>query len=221
MRSIAAMTRKNRVRFGNRASAQPWHSERGRRVSVMARGMLLLAMLGLVPTIVLGGIPDWIGAGTGHPLALIAACLLYAVLLAVPFVPSVEIGLLIMVAFGKPGAIGAWLATLVGLNLAYGIGRFWVRRRTAGDFALPDRVNALAERLGRHLPAGWVPVLALAGLLNLPGNTALGGGGGIAMLYSATRTLTWPAFAITTSIATAALPLLFLIGLIGAEQLVH
>lgn len=204
---------------GQQDTAGLWRRKQHRPASVVVRWFVLLIVIALSAAPFVGGVPDWLDAGTSHPMALIAACLLYAVLLAVPFVPSVEIGLLIMVVFGKPGAIGAWLATLAGLNLAYGIGRFIISRREQGAIHLPGRLTLWAERLGRHLPAGWVPALVLAALLNLPVNTALGGGGGISMLYSATRTLGWPAFALTTSLATAAIPTLFLIGLLGAEQL--
>ncbi len=207
-------TRNIRPRCGQPAGIGRRHGP----ASVLVRGAVLLALIALVPAALMGTLPGWLENATSDPLTLIAACLLYAVLLAVPFVPSVEIGLLIMVVFGKQGAVGAWLATLVGLNLAYGIGRLIVRRR-GRDLQLPTRFQAWVARLGRYLPAGWVPALALAALLNLPGNTALGGGGGIAMLYSASRTLNWPAFAITTSLATAALPLTFLFGAVGVEQI--
>lgn len=219
MHSDMSVTQGGRACHGQSAMSGPWRGWSRLPASVLVRGAVLLILIALIPAAFMNTLPGWLEAAASDPLTLIAACLLYAVLLAVPFVPSVEIGLLIMVVFGKYGAVGAWLATLAGLNMAYGIGRFVVRQHAGGDLQLPARMQARIDRLGRHLPPGWVPALALAGLLNLPGNTALGGGGGIAMLYSATRTLSWPTFALTTSLATVALPLLFLVGVVGAEQL--
>ena len=43
----------------------------------------------------------------------------YVLMLALPFVPGVEIGLLLMILFGREGVIVAYVATIVGLSLAY------------------------------------------------------------------------------------------------------
>lgn len=159
----------------------------------------------------------WLPAhGDARPATLLVSCVLYALLLALPFVPAMEVGLLIMMIFGKWGAVGAWLATVAGLNLAYGLARAW-RPRTAGAIDrrhLPRPLRRALRRLGRRLPSPFLPVVTLAVLLNLPGNSAVGGGGGIALLYGASRTLSWPRFALTVGVATALLPALFFIALL-------
>ena len=60
------------------------------------------------------------GMGMG---ALLASAFMLAVLLGLPFVPSVEMGLMMMTVFGREGAIAAWLATIAGLS--------WPMRRAA------------------------------------------------------------------------------------------
>lgn len=176
--------------------------------------LLRLLALGAVLTLLLvtpaTTMPPGLAAGveTG-PVALLTACVLYALLLALPFVPAMEIGLLIMTVFGKWGAVGAWLATVAGLNLAYGIARAWPRSAALDRERLPRPL----QRLGRRLPFHFLPAAALALLLNLPGNSALGGGGGIALLYGASRALSWPRFALTVALATAVLPALFFLAM--------
>jgi len=182
---------------------------------------LLCAVLAGLAWHLLG--PGWMpqpGVGDGGVLSLVLLCGLYALVLALPFVPAIEIGLLVMLLFGKMGAVIAWGATLVGLNIAFAVGRY------LGDCAGSDRRMRLPPKLARwmdHLATTrWralVPVLTLAALLNMPGNTAIGGGGGIAMLYGATRMLSWPAFALTVALATSMLPVLFVLGLVSLEPL--
>jgi len=168
----------------------------------------------------------WVeGIGPGDGLwALMGGAVFYALLLSVPFVPGVELGLALMMIFGVSGVAMAYLGTILGLGLAYGLGHwiapdFIVRRLesksgvlkpvTAISSALEGR-SRLLRRLGvimkRH------PHLLLALLLNLPGNSLLGGGGGIGMLFGLTRPLSWPAYLLTVSVATAPVPLLFLMG---------
>ena len=120
-----------------------------------------------------------------------------------------------MVLFGAPGAAGAYLATCTGLAGAYLIGR---RLRGTGPLRwinLPPRYSARLRAITARLPAGLLPVVSLATLLNMPGNTALGGGGGIAMADGAGRLLSAPAFLATVALATGVLPLTFVTGLVG------
>lgn len=187
------------------------------------RVLVLVALLVLAVLAVLGSAPDWLLGRSGtEPSVLLAASVLYAVLLAVPFVPSVEIGLLIMVVFGEVGAISAYLATVIGLNLAYGIGRALSHRidHAAERPYLPGGIACRVTRFIGDLPQGS-PIIALALLLNMPANTVLGGGGGIALVYGATRALPWPVFAATVTCATSVIPMLFLLGLMSAEKLLQ
>lgn len=182
------------------------------------RIILLIVLILMIPAAATEPVSAWLETGSDNPLVLIVVTAIYAILLAIPFVPAVEIGLIIMVMFGKTGALCAYLATMIGLSLAWLVGRHLVEGRQA----LPERAQQIIARVQKRmpgLPAGIAPVFALAVLLNMPGNTAVGGGGGISMLYGAGRLLSWPAFAVTAGVATAIVPLLFLLGLVGAGQL--
>lgn len=175
------------------------------------------------------------GLGMGA-LAMSAAML--ALLLGLPFVPSVEMGLLMMMVFGRDGALAAWLATIGGLSLAFAAGRYmpadavsrWLQRHRLavpqeGDPAAGPALQALVEgsRLGR---AGGRTVsfllnhryLLFAALINVPGNSVLGGGGGIALLCGFSRLYRWPWFVLTTALASLPIPLLVFLGLIRVDR---
>lgn len=183
-----------------------------RQVPAGVRVLMLAGALAVMLTTSATGMPAWPDGGTEPGLrSLLAACSLYAVALALPFVPAMEIGLLIMTVFGRWGAVGAWLATVAGLNLAYGLARTGPGPATLDRAPLPKPIRRVVRSLGRRLPPSMLPAAALALLLNLPGNTAIGGGGGIALLYGASRALSWPRFALTVALATAVVPALFFI----------
>ncbi len=185
-----------------------------RQVPAGVRVLMLAGALAVMLTTSATGMPAWPDGGTEPGLrSLLAACSLYAIVLALPFVPAMEIGLLIMTVFGKWGAVGVWLATVAGLNLAYGLARTGPRAAALDRAQFPEPIRRMARSLGRRLPTSMLPAAALALLLNLPGNTAIGGGGGIALLYGASRVLSWPRFALTVALATAVVPALFFIAL--------
>lgn len=154
--------------------------------------------------------------------------LAYVLLLAVPFVPSMEIGVSLLIAHGAAAAPFVYLGTLSGLSLAYGVGvllagplscRFLLYLGLVRACAFIEDIKLLThkERLARMqaaLPAWagrWIlghRSIVLAGLLNLPGNSVVGGGGGIALLAGLSRTFTALQFFLTIAVATAPVPLL-------------
>lgn len=133
--------------------------------------------------------------------------MVYAVLIAVPFVPGIEVGLALMAIEGPGVAPAIYLATVGGLALAYAAGeRVPLRqlqrlaaelglRRAGGFIAAADRMDRdqRLEALRARAPAWLRPVLVryrylLIGLLvNLPGNAVIGGGGGILALAGLSR----------------------------------
>jgi hypothetical protein len=163
----------------------------------------------------------------------------YAITLALPFVPGVEIGLLIMALFGPIGAVTAYLATIGGLALAFAAGR-WLPERASRGLLARLGVNVPSESIGsamraavsgarvnRSLPRRVAAFLldyrhvTLAACLNLPGNSALGGGGGIAFLCGISRQFRWRWFVATVALATAPVPLLVLAGLLNIDPLLQ
>lgn len=160
-------------------------------------------------------------------LALIS----YVVLMAIPFVPGVEIGLGLMTALGAAIAPLVYVATVLALSLAFLVGRIvpvavtcrTLRRiglrRVAASIArleLASRHNALpdflAEKdgtLSRLLLRHRYVALAVA--LNIPGNAAIGGGGGLAFAEGISRAFHPAAFLITVAIAVAPVPVLVIL----------
>lgn len=127
---------------------------------------------------------------------------MYIVLLAFPFVPGAEIGLALLAAFGAAIAPLIYICTVASMVLAYAVGRFVplallerllraLRLRKASDLvarAAPlssqDRLALLLEgQSGRLLGfALRYRYAALALAINTPGNSVIGGGGGIMMM---------------------------------------
>lgn len=163
----------------------------------------------------------------------------FALILALPFVPGVELGLLLMIIFGREGVIAAYVATIVGLSLAYLVAQTvpkritlrWMNKLGLSDAANnpKDAIDAIvvgasgtqgaAARLGNFLLSHRH--LTLAVCLNLPGNSVLGGGGGIAALCGLSRQFHRWSYVLTLVIATAPIPLLVLFGQIDIEPLLE
>lgn len=161
-------------------------------------------------------------------LTVLLLLLLYTVLLAIPFVPGVEIGLSLLIVHGSEAAPFVYFATLVGLSASYFFGVAFSANlpclflKTLGFHracAFIDRMKELS-REGRlkimedTLP-GWAGrlvlkkrYLVLALLLNLPGNSLIGGGGGIAMVSGLSRLFSPLGMLVTLALATAPVPAL-------------
>ena len=161
----------------------------------------------------------------------------YALLLAIPFVPGVEIGAAILILEGAKAAPMVYGATVVGLFLAFCIGQYAPLPRLirlCQDLSLSRIASLLArilstprtERLDAmhdRLPRWLVPVLCnyryvtLGIAINLPGNIALGGGGGIMMTGGLSR-LFQTGYTLLT-IATATLPVPLAVWVWGTDFL--
>ncbi len=151
----------------------------------------------------------------------------YALLIAVPFVPGVEIGIAILMIQGAGAAPFVYLATVSGMSLAFLIGQYlsldWLGR-TCQDLYM-DRVCAILVRikttpradrlaaLNDRMPRWLAPVLVgyryvtLGLVINLPGNIALGGGGGIMMGAGFSRLFQTGYVMLTIALATLPVPL--------------
>jgi len=158
---------------------------------------------------------------------LLLSLLLYAVLMAIPFVPGVEIGLSLLMMQGSSIAPYVFLATFLGLTLAYLIGRFMPYRPLHNLFSdlglksacnLLERIHPLSkeERLDlmcQNLPS-WLrePLvrfryLTVALALNVPGNSFVGGGGGIALVAGLSRTFDTRLILLCFALAVAPVPI--------------
>jgi len=172
--------------------------------------------------------------GWAMPGLLLAALVIYAVLIAIPFVPGVEIGLSVLAAGGADIAPMVWLATTVGLSLAFVVGCTvpiaWLRRvltdlhmiraahLVARFEALPQKGRvAFVHSLLPRKYCGWIVkyrYVNLAVLINIPGNSLIGGGGGIAFVSGLSGTFRASLAILTIALATAPVPLaIWLFGL--------
>lgn len=177
------------------------------RASLLRIGMRLVAILGLI--LVANQLIGWVmmQEGTSGRVVFGIVLLAYALLISIPFVPGIEIGIGVMLMQGPASAPWVWLATIVGLTVAYLVGHLIPLRTLQNLFAdlrmrkacaaiaqfseVPkkDRYQYIRDRLPRWLVplAGKHRYLAVALLINLPGNALLGGGGGITLLAGLTR----------------------------------
>ncbi len=153
--------------------------------------------------------------------------LVYALLIAIPFVPGIEIGLSLLLLQGPAFAPLVYLFTVLGLSLAYLIGRFvpysYIYRiladlglKRACDLVSHLQGQTTAERLdllSSKLPKIAAPVLlkwryvVLAAAINIPGNALIGGGGGICMMAGLSRLFTPSWSMLTLALAVAPVPM--------------
>lgn len=159
----------------------------------------------------------------GRSLAdLILITALYAAILAIPFMPGLELGLVIMALFGTGGVTAAYLGTILGLLLAYSVGR-WIAQTSASNsavrrWAAPERLEAfIGPKLSALADKYRYMILGLA--FNLPGNSVVGGGGGISLISGMSGRFTLVKFMLTIIIATAPLPILILSDIISVDDL--
>lgn len=167
-------------------------------------------------------------ADGGMPyLGSIAAILLaYIVLTAIPFVPGTEIGVALLMVFGAKVAVIVYLSTITALTLSFSLGRLVPEHRLAGWLRRHglDRGAALIEAFARLGPRGrdryltqhaprWLKpwlvnhrMLTLIALVNLPGNTLLGGGGGIALVTGLSKLMPLPQFLLSVALGVAPVP---------------
>ena len=171
--------------------------------------------------------------GTG---VLIGGVIFYVLLLSLPFVPGVELGVLLMCVFGKEGIVFAYLATVAGLSLAFFLGRKlplrWVESSLKklgfahGTEHHFDDIDGMLEnfslkkrfchnRLISFLSKYRYPAIGI--LFNMPGNYLIGGGGGIALACGISRNISWKRFLLTVVLAVLPVPLLAWFGVIQLE----
>ncbi len=167
---------------------------------------------------------------------LIGGGFLYVLLLSLPFVPGVELGVLLMCVFGKEGIVFVYLATVAGLSLAFLIGRLlpkeWVESRLqklgfSQNCDNPDdEIDGMLDNVSRNSKfcqnRFWsfltkYRYLTIAVLFNMPGNYLIGGGGGISLACGINRRISWKRFLLTIILAVSPVPLLAFLGVIQLE----
>jgi hypothetical protein len=160
---------------------------------------------------------------------VLGATLLYVLLMAIPFMPGIEIGLALMILLGSKGALLIYLSTVLALSISFIIGRRtppnliiplldWLHLYRAG--ALVSQLEPLDQQQRLKLLYGKAPsklvpfllkhrYLAIVAILNLPGNALIGGGGGIGVIAGMSKIFPFYIFILVVAVATAPIPLLF------------
>lgn len=159
--------------------------------------------------------------------AIMFGLVAYIGLLALPFVPGAEIGIAMLAAFGAAIAPLIYVATVTSMTLAYTIGRFlpigalerllsFLRLRRAADLVARAAPLSREERLAmlldgqpkRALSFGLrYRYVALALAVNTPGNSIIGGGGGIMMMAGLSGIFSPVATFVTVALAVSPVPL--------------
>lgn len=201
---------------------------RNRLLIVAAYGLLLLG--GHLVGIWLKENFAFDDAGGGQPsrrLTIGIGVLVYVVLLAIPFVPGIEISLALLAAFGRDIAPLIYGATVLALLVSYLVGRLvpitalarlfhHAGLERAAELAKTLALLSAKERLELLLaaaPRRFVPTLvayryiAIIVVLNIPGNAVLGGGGGIALLAGLSGLFSVVPFIAAVAVAVVPIPL--------------
>ncbi len=198
----------------------------------LIRWILVIGLLVLANVILGGWLRDYtaelVADGRSKMLGITMAGLLgaYALLLAIPFVPGAEIGISLLMSYGRAAAPYVYLATVMGLCLSYAAGLLFSERlacellRKAGMHRACAVIEDLRQmthedRLRRleDIVPGWARpwalqrrYIGLALLLNLPGNSLIGGGGGIMFVAGLSRVFPPLPMLLTVALATAPVP---------------
>jgi hypothetical protein len=178
---------------------------------------------------------DYIGDQWGASV-LIGGGMLYIFLLSLPFVPGVELGVLLMCVFGKDGIVFVYFATVAGLSFAFLMGRIlplqWVKsllekigpaNATECNFDGIDGMLGYISLNQKFYHKRFLSFLAkyrypaIGILFNIPGNYLIGGGGGISLACGINRNISWKWFLLTVIVAVSPVPLLVWFGVIQLE----
>jgi hypothetical protein len=160
-------------------------------------------------------------------VAVMAAAIIYILLMATPFMPGIEVGMAVMVLLGYKSAILIYLCTLVALSISYLIGRYfplhlvhrflqWLYLEKASKLICELEPLERSERLGllnQKAPSKIAPFLlnhlylTIAVVLNMPGNALIGGGGGIGLVVGMSGVVPFHKYFATVAIAVLPVPL--------------
>lgn len=169
---------------------------------------------------------------------LVAGGLIYILLLSLPFVPGVELGILLMCVFGKEGIVFVYFSTVAGLSLAFLMGRRLPKRwieLLLEKLGFPQTCNNQSDEIDymlnnfpfykkfcqnrlRSLLLKY-RYLAIGFSFNMPGNYLIGGGGGISLACGISRNISFKWFLLTVVFAVSLVPLLAFFGVIQLEKI--
>jgi hypothetical protein len=159
--------------------------------------------------------------------AIMTGAVAYVGLLAMPFVPGAEIGIALLAGFGAAIAPLIYVCTVAAMMLAFTVGRF-LPISTLEQVLLVLRMQQAASLVARAAPlskdervdmllegqseralrlALQYRYVAMALALNTPGNSIIGGGGGIMIIAGLTGIFTPLSTFLTVILAVSPVPL--------------
>jgi hypothetical protein len=206
----------------------------GRRAQIAAKigllvGILILFNCGVGWLADLFAFQMWPSRLDTAVFIVFAGAASYVILMVLPFMPGIEIGIMLMAMLGTGGIVLTYLCTVLALSLSFLLGRLlppryiasalgWFHLNRARDLVTNLAPLAPEERLRflfERAPSKIVPrllrhrYLVLGILFNLPGNAVIGDGGGIGLIAGMSRLFSFPKYLLLVSVAITPLPLLF------------
>lgn len=159
--------------------------------------------------------------------AIMIGAVAYVGLLAMPFVPGAEIGIALLAGFGAAIAPLIYVCTVAAMMLSFTIGRYLpisalerllrvLRMRRAAELVARAAPLSTEERVAMLLDGQSKRVLrlalqyryvAVALAVNTPGNSIIGGGGGIMIIAGISGIFTPLATFLTVILAVSPVPL--------------
>lgn len=210
----------------NRQKSDPTRTNRRLRLALVLAVILLLNLTGA-----------WIGHlfnfqlfprhdAMLHSVVLVTAAI-YILLMAIPFMPGIEVGLALMWVLGPKSALLIYLCTLLALSISYAVGRFFPERKLhqflhwlylhraseliqqLGPLSPQQRLDFLLEKAPNRLAPFLLNkrYLVIAVVLNLPGNALIGGGGGIGLAVGMSRIISFPNYLMVVAVSVLPVPL--------------
>lgn len=162
--------------------------------------------------------------------AIMTTAAIFILASALPFVPGAEIGFGLIMLFGGKIAFLVYICMFSALGLAFMSGRFLPLTVIASAFSrlgfvrayeflmqlaplqAEERLALLTDNAPRRFGSALLRhrYIALIVLLNMPGNSIVGGGGGIAFVAGLSGLFSCTGFFMAIAIAIAPVPLFFL-----------
>ncbi|MEH6472943.1 MAG: hypothetical protein V7752_17010 [Halopseudomonas sp.] len=203
----------------------------------IARYLKILSIIAIIAALNVGG--SWLAQQMSFQLfprhdsvlsaMVLGTAILYVLLMAIPFMPGIEIGIALMLLLGSKGALLVYLCTLVALSISFTVGRTmppravyrflnWFHLHKAGTLVCQlehlnqqERLNLLNDRMPSRVASFLLNhrYLTIAAVLNLPGNALIGGGGGIGLVVGLSKIVPFHFFIALLAIAIAPVPLWF------------
>ena len=187
--------------------------------------MLLLCVIGYWSNQYLPSQIWPIGDDQSH-LFIGALVLIYTICMLLPFMPAIELGLILLAMLDIQGVLLLYLLTVFALSISYTMGRLipvqvlkrlflFLHFRKAADLLCASGECDEKQQIDRfleHAPKRIIPFLlrhrycVFGVAVNTPGNMLLGGAGGIAMMSGVSRLFSFKIFLLAVLISVSPLP---------------